>query len=316
MNVIIHPSAKKFAPDGDLHGASIRPVEKFLPFVSEAERELLKKEFPNGKLYTRGALLGNGEVNLPTWEKIAPGDLAVFFRDKAMVGSGTVVLKIRSVPLSRAIDGIGDSPDGSPFELIYVVKDLREQSTPKSEVQQQLCYGLSDQVRFIVVKDPEVASRFIQWIAGLDVPSEVELREMYDSPEFESTDRLSTLFTRREPSYWRKVLFKKSLLGTCHICRNVMPVKYLVDAHVKPRHRCNLEERLDRHNMIAACLFGCDALFERRALFVKDGIISAQMDLLDNSFLKAQVGNMVGKRCERWNTDSAKYFAAHNEMNL
>jgi hypothetical protein len=57
----------------------------------------------------------------------------------------------------------------------------------------------------------------------------------------------------------------------CALCRQVLPASLLVAAHIKPRSQCTPTERLDvQHIGMAACLLGCDALFERGLVAVSE----------------------------------------------
>jgi hypothetical protein len=56
------------------------------------------------------------------------------------------------------------------------------------------------------------------------------------------------------------------------LCGKAFPCSLLVVAHIKPRAACTDCERRDfRNNVAPMCLFGCDALFERRVVVVTDG---------------------------------------------
>ena len=81
---------------------------------------------------------------------------------------------------------------------------------------------------------------------------------------------------RREQAILRGALgLNEAPTAQCGICSKVYPVTFLVAGHIKKRSECSKEERLDvQHVAMPICVFGCDALFERRLIKVIDGVIA------------------------------------------
>ncbi|MGA6981196.1 MAG: hypothetical protein WBZ11_06565 [Candidatus Sulfotelmatobacter sp.] len=95
-----------------------------------------------------------------------------------------------------------------------------------------------------------------------------------DLERFKDLDVERQTTMRREQALLRRVLFGGQSIGECILCGKAFPCSLLVTAHIKPRAACTDAERRDfRNNVAPMCLFGCDALFERRVVIVTDGKI-------------------------------------------
>jgi hypothetical protein len=77
---------------------------------------------------------------------------------------------------------------------------------------------------------------------------------------------------RLEQQKIRNLLFGASPVALCDLCGSEFPKELLVAAHIKRRSVCSGEEKRDHaHNILALCRFGCDELFERGFIVVKNG---------------------------------------------
>ena len=66
--------------------------------------------------------------------------------------------------------------------------------------------------------------------------------------------------------------------GQCALCGEEYPVEFLVAAHVKRRAACSNKERRNIRNVMLACRFGCDDLFERGYVRISRGKVVAQLN--------------------------------------
>src|SRR5438046_8096765 len=130
MNVILHQADSRPKP-ADRHGASAEPVAAFLRYLDGETGNRLSSEFPNGTLFARGVTVATDGKNETPWNKIKPGDLALAFRDNTLIGSGNVVLRVKSQELATRLQWKLDEDTGLPYELIYVVKDVQEWNIPR-----------------------------------------------------------------------------------------------------------------------------------------------------------------------------------------
>lgn len=124
-----------------------------------------------------------------------------------------------------------------------------------------------------------------------------------------------TVEARREQGRLRAVLFGTDLARPCAICGEEYPLTFLRAAHIKPRHDCSEEERRQlRRIAMAACVFGCDALFEAGYVSVADdGVIQLSDEVRDDATLSRRAGVLDGRRCAAHNADTAEFFQWHRD---
>jgi hypothetical protein len=124
-------------------------------------------------------------------------------------------------------------------------------------------------------------------------------------------DKQRQVFTRQEQRILREVVVGKAETALCALCNREFPTAFLVAAHIKKRSACSDRERRDfENNVIPMCKLGCDDLFERGYVAVRDGIVRSTRRTRTEA-LDAYLSQIVGERCRRWNTRTAKYFRWH-----
>ncbi|MEJ3747283.1 hypothetical protein WEI85_28860 [Actinomycetes bacterium KLBMP 9797] len=84
----------------------------------------------------------------------------------------------------------------------------------------------------------------------------------------------------------------------------------VVAAHVKRRSEATYTERLDLNNIAAACLIGCDILFELGYIHV-DFNGQIQRTIEDMQDLDEPAKLLNGRLCAAFNAKSRRYFAEH-----
>lgn len=127
--------------------------------------------------------------------------------------------------------------------------------------------------------------------------------------QYESLDKEITALARREQSFLRDYLFQGRQSDFCAICGEEFPVSLLVAAHIKPRANCTNEERRDYvNNIVAMCLLGCDALFERGIIFVEKGTIRIRGSQGTFSKLEKRLKELNGKMVRAQRPGHQKYF--------
>jgi hypothetical protein len=118
---------------------------------------------------------------------------------------------------------------------------------------------------------------------------------------------------RGEQPRLRILLFGSATHAQCGLCGSTLPVRFLHAAHVKPRSLCTDSERRDLANVaMAACVFGCDALYELGFIAVaSDGRIEVSPGGLTDASLRPHLEHLAGKRCLAATSGRAAYFAWH-----
>jgi hypothetical protein len=139
------------------------------------------------------------------------------------------------------------------------------------------------------------------------------LESLADCELLGATDRETRTLARVEQAYWRRELFGDRQLCACAICGQLVPRRLIVVAHVKRRSQCTREERLDRNNVMPACLLGCDALFENRYLTVEHGKIIGHADQVRCTTVGNAIRRVDGRQLSGipWTVARVPYFDAH-----
>lgn len=126
-----------------------------------------------------------------------------------------------------------------------------------------------------------------------------------------ATDGQAIAARRLEQSWLRKQVVGGGPLATCALCGRRLPVRLVRAAHIVKRSLCTEEQRRDLANVMAACLLGCDELFEHGLVRVgTDGAIAAGSGEWTPD-LEEAVDQLVGRRCTAHDDRSAEYFQAH-----
>lgn len=198
-------------------------------------------------------------------------------------------IDLEEIPLSLRLDG--SSGIDTPFDI-------------RGKVKQGYLFGVpSEVVKFVFSK--------LNLYAESSGPFESQVRSVIGDFR-EGTDKTIVGTFRREQRALRQSLVGGQKSGTCGICSRVLSTNLLVAAHIKPRRSCTEEERLDSGVVMLACVLGCDALFDKGAIFVDNlGLINATGKFGDNPDLKAFIGGLEGRVSSAHTERSAKYFDWH-----
>lgn len=116
---------------------------------------------------------------------------------------------------------------------------------------------------------------------------------------------------RKEQINLRRDLLNGRTEAPCVICGEVYPEDMLWAAHIKKRSECFPEERADKDNIAALmCKMGCDDLFEKGYIGVKQGEVvllrPARLEAMQSRLLKLQ-----GRECTAWRDKTKAYFEWH-----
>ncbi|MER5703396.1 hypothetical protein ABT023_15845 [Micromonospora sp. NPDC002296] len=126
----------------------------------------------------------------------------------------------------------------------------------------------------------------------------------------EDLDVYALVARRKEQRRLRRMKFGDRALIPCDLCGRETPRHLVVLAHIKRRADSSYEERLNPSNVMAACLLGCDALFEHGHVYVDaDGRI--RPGRAAGQSVAAKVEGLNGRDCPAFDPVSAPFFAAH-----
>lgn len=133
--------------------------------------------------------------------------------------------------------------------------------------------------------------------------------------ELEKTDGgKSQSYSRKEQVILRGILFKDKNEAQCSICHKNLPVNLMVAAHIKPRSKCNLNERKDSNIVMPVCKVGCDDYFEKGYITVdNNGFININKKMYLTSELISLLKEIDGKKCTHFNKSTESFFKYKRE---
>lgn len=126
-----------------------------------------------------------------------------------------------------------------------------------------------------------------------------------------SLDDIRETKVRREQSLPRNWLLRGRNVGACAICGNTYPVGLLAVAQIKRRADCTDSERSDPANVVPMCKFGCDDLFERGYIGVRQGRVIAIPGNPTTVAVDRRVKELSTRNCAQWTVANAEYFEWH-----
>ncbi len=126
----------------------------------------------------------------------------------------------------------------------------------------------------------------------------------------DGTDREQSAKARNEQKLLRDWLFEEKDTEKCAICGEEYSKESLIAAHKKRRAECAENERRDLKIVMPLCLFGCDCMYERKYLRVREGrIVEGILPTTLTDKEKFLINSMIGKSIDaRWAEGSESYF--------
>ena len=153
---------------------------------------------------------------------------------------------------------------------------------------------------------------------GISEQEEISLQQPAKSlaellMSLDTLDYSSVKKARVEMGIFRKYLFADSQSARCDLCGQQYPVGFLVAAHIKKRASCKDAEKRDLSVVMRACIFGCDALYERSYIYVdakgKIQCSTEASDLTDD--IKSKVADLKDRICTAFSSLTDQYFLWH-----
>jgi hypothetical protein len=197
----------------------------------------------------------------------------------------------------------------------YYGKEGKKERYATELIRRGLPLLIIDDVEFQTLIERGRPARVLDQIAG----EPLDFIKPVSQKTFESIARISGPLdkerigkARLEQGYLRQRLFGASGIGRCSLCGCEMPVSLLRAAHIKPRSECTHRERRDAANIVfAACLLGCDSLYEQGLLSVGLGGKIVCTRRTDSKILRTILSKLRGKTCLAWHDSNATYFKWH-----
>ncbi len=146
-------------------------------------------------------------------------------------------------------------------------------------------------------------------LGNLDVPDEQPAADGLESPP----NRLATVVVRAEQAKIRSLKFGTSAELTCDMCGRAFPKRLVRAAHIKRRSHLDPGEHMNLGNIMAACAFGCDEMFEHGYIYVDStGAIRTDNRVTPGSSLEEFFAERLAEHvCAAYSDASATFFAYH-----
>jgi 5-methylcytosine-specific restriction endonuclease McrA len=245
-----------------------------------------------------------------------PGDLVFHYSQGSVRGISTVTSAAREAPRPYRSDdwtshGRILEVDFAAFDLTIPLEEIpleARRSEPKphaafasnGNVNQGYFFRLSFSLAQIIANQADVTLEH----------RHTDEREIFLVDGL--TDREGIARIRIEQPQLRRRLLDRSDAPNCGLCGRTVPADYLVAAHIKPRAKCSPRERRDPNVAMLACLFGCDAAFERGHLRVdSQGQISLHSP---SSTIDQHFAHLSGTTAPVFSKLNRKYFEAHRRQ--
>ena len=129
-------------------------LEDVLSFISNTTRNVLEKEYPEGKFRLWGT---KANKSLHEWEKLHKGDIILFYGGKAagfkFIYKAQVVHTVRNAELAKFL--WGNDAEGATWECIYFIKDLEKIDLDRFEYNKAMGYDRKSTIQGFRVQSPE-----------------------------------------------------------------------------------------------------------------------------------------------------------------
>lgn len=250
----------------------------------------LNKIYPSGSAPMWGVTPGRGG-NAKKFHRVSGGDSVVFGRDSVIFAVGTITATFHNPGLAERLWGRDEQ--GQTWEYMYAVDQIRDVEIPYREFAMAVGYKPNWPLQGFNVLDEAKSAAALSvfgWSSDQH-PSPITKGEFERAVrDFDGdVDAEATAQRRKEQGYIRAVLFPEAL-SRCDMCGDIFPREFLIAAHIKKRAKSTYEEKIDiPNNVMAACAFGCDGLYERGYITVDEtGTVRAATRLLPEGTLPRQ----------------------------
>jgi len=292
--------------------AQLVPLDSLKPYLKDEEFSALYNTYLAGAAPIWGVTPGTNGVNFRKWQRIAPGDIVLFAMGGRFIRSGTVTFLFHNPELARHLWGEDD--DGDTWEYVYFLDDLAGLDIPYVAFNSAVGYKINAVPQGFNVLGEELASLYANALEPDRVGREALARAVVRFDANAPLERMSNAIIRQEQATLRNHLLQGHSTGICGICGYKLPANLLVAGHIKPRTSCTDEEKRDIQSIaMLYCVLGCDALYEKGYIYVKEGVVRSRSKANDMDGLKGILNGFDGNPCPYWTPERAVYFRWHAE---
>lgn len=331
-NVVLQPCANKAAQQH--YTATVETpvdIEKIRRRLSMADESALRAFSEDGAVRLWGAKPGEDRRNERRWKRVSPGDYLLFVHGGGRVSVAEVCHTFQNEPLARQIWGDTRTANGrvQTWEFMFALLEPRDISLPTTQLNELIGRKPNAAVQEFVVLALEPSAAVVDFLelpdsaANPTVPTPPtpvgRMLANNEKPdrEFDELDELAMVLRRKEQAYLRKYIFPGNS-GTCALCERVLPIEFLVAAHIKPRSVCSDQEKQDFENIaMPNCKLGCDELFGRGLISVNGaGVVAVSPHAPQVGAVAVYIAeHLRQKTCRFWHARPASrgYFQHHHD---
>jgi hypothetical protein len=199
------------------------------------------------------------------------------------------------------------------WEYIYLIDEIKTHNISYLDFNKCIGYKENYVIQGFNVLDKEKSEKVLN---RFNLFSETYIEEIDKSNfnkitlDLDLTEQSYIGLRRLEQGFLRKNLFENNTLFNCCCCKKEYPISFLVAAHIKKRSHCENEEKLDENIVMPLCKFGCDELYEKGILVVRNGEFTSSQKIEDES-IKLYINSIRNKKCNYFNNNTHKYFNWH-----
>ena len=329
-NVVLQPCANKAAQAhyADTVATAVE-LEGILPLLSPADQTALHAFSEANGIRLWGAKPGEDGRNEGRWKRVSPGDYLLFVHGGGRVSVAEVSHTLRNETLARSLWGETKTANGKvqTWEFMFSLLQPRDVDLPTATLNQLIGRKPNAAVQEFVVLTLEPSAAVVDYLELPDSPANPTVPEpatpggrrlatrVTPDREFDELDEQATVLRRKEQAYLRKFVLPGNS-GTCALCERVLPIEFLVAAHIKRRSECSDREKQDFENIaMPNCKLGCDELFGRGLIGVNaEGFIEVSSKAPEVGAVAVYLDTyLIGRQLDFWKTHpgSRKYFDHH-----
>jgi hypothetical protein len=202
-----------------------------------------QRRFPGGTAAVWGVTPGENSVSEKKWQRMDPGDVALFAKEGRIFSVGIVETKIHNAKLAREL--WKEDEDGDTWEFIYFLRDIRKVDVSYEQSNAAAGYKRNNVIQGFNVLPEDKSAPILRMLklGDAETPGEKALGEIRKAvaatsefdPTSETEDRKKTLaaICRRQgqPEFRRQLI--EAYAGRCAISGfNVLQT--LEAAHIVP----------------------------------------------------------------------------------
>lgn len=286
-------------------------LEEIKAYLTDEEYNKLTEIYPSWTC----CLWWVTQNNASKWSWISRGDVTLFSWSGKIFSSAVTTFKIHNKVLAELLWGI--NVKWETWEYIYFLDEVKKHRIPYLDFNKVVWYADNYVIQWFSVLD---TSKSKNLLTKFDLETELYYEDISEDTFYDVNNKLDNLeetdkkiksFRRTEQAYLKKKLFWNKTVSECACCKKSFPISFLVTAHIKKRCACDEKERRDQNIVMPMCVFGCDELFEKWYIAVKNGKFVNRKKYPSTSYLEDYIGKVDWNDCEYFNDKTSKYFIRH-----